>query len=133
MAVTDAQRLQVHRAFEDTMGKDTADLILEHLPPGGWTTLATQNDLLMTETRLTSRIDGLSYRIDGLEHRIDGLEHRIDGLEHRIDGLADRINGLASRIDGLDGRMKWFISSVLAVGLALFGSQIQIYLAISRL
>ena len=108
------------------MGKDNADLVMEHLPPGGWTTLATKNDLLMSETRLTSRIDGLSYRIDG-------LEHRIDGLEHRIDGLATRIDGLSSRIDVLDRHIKWFNSGVIAIGLVLFGCQVQIFLTLGRL
>ncbi|MGA1361750.1 MAG: hypothetical protein ACO36A_02385 [Ilumatobacteraceae bacterium] len=105
MAVTDAQRLQVQRAFEDNMGKDNAELVMEHLPPGGWATLATKNDLLMTETRLTARIDG--------------LEHRIDGLERQVDSV--------------DGRMKWLISIVLTVGLALFASQVQILLTIKQL
>jgi len=115
------------------MGKDNADLVMEHLPPGGWTTLATKNDLLMSETRLTSRIDGLSYRIDGLDHRIDGLGSRIDGLEHRIDGLATRIDGLSSRIDVLDRHIKWFNSGVIAIGLVLFGCQVQIFLTLGRL
>ena len=101
------------------MGKDNADLVMEHLPPGGWTTLATKNDLLMAETRLTSRIDG--------------LEHRIDGLEHRIDGLATRIDGLSSRIDVLDRHIKWFNSGVIAIGLVLFGCQVQIFLTLGRL
>ena len=119
MAVTDAQRLQVQQAFEDNMGKDNAELVMEHLPPGGWATLATQNDLLMTETRLTACLDRLNVRIDGLEGKVSGVDRRIGGLERQVGSL--------------DGRMKWFVSLVLTVGLALFACQVQILLAVNQL
>jgi hypothetical protein len=39
-----------------THGEREADTLMEHLPPGGWTTMATKEDLHLLEARLETKM-----------------------------------------------------------------------------
>ncbi len=47
-----------------------------------------RDELRLTRTELSERIDGVSERIDGVSERMDGVSERIDGLR---DELSSRI------------------------------------------
>ena len=46
MAVTEESRYEVHKHFEETMGRERATTLMELLPPVGWGDVATKQDLL---------------------------------------------------------------------------------------
>jgi polyhydroxyalkanoate synthesis regulator phasin len=62
MAISEAQRFQMHAGLRAKLGAEVADTMMEHLPPMGWADVARRSDV--------ERIDG---RIDHLERRIDGV------------------------------------------------------------
>ena len=55
MAITEADRLDMHLQFRRVMGDKVADTVMEHLPPVGWGDVAR-----------TSHIDHLNQRISGI-------------------------------------------------------------------
>ena len=48
MAITDHTRRRLYAAFEEHFGQDLADALMELLPPGGWSDVARQSDILAT-------------------------------------------------------------------------------------
>jgi hypothetical protein len=65
VAVTEEARHELYTCFKGTMGAGWAATMIDHLPPGGWTVLATKDDL----ARLEERIEGKFDRFEGKLHR----------------------------------------------------------------
>ena len=57
MAISQAQRTEMHQVLREKLTMDAADTLMEYLPPNGWDEVATKTDLLMLEERLNARID----------------------------------------------------------------------------
>ena len=57
MGVDEASRHRLRDSIARDHGEEEADTLMEHLPPGGWTTLATKEDLRQLEQRLEARVE----------------------------------------------------------------------------
>ncbi|MBM3800388.1 MAG: hypothetical protein FJW18_09970 [Actinobacteria bacterium] len=112
MAISEAQRFELHLGLQKVLGDDMANTLMEHLPPSGWSDVVRIHDL----DQFKNLIDARFERVD---HRIDGLERRIDGLDRRMDAF--------------DGRLKLAISAGLAFALAMIAMQVQIVISIANL
>ena len=63
MAVSEPQRLALHRAARTALGEEEGDTLMALSPPAN-TDMATKQDLERTEERLGARIDALAARLD---------------------------------------------------------------------
>lgn len=52
MAATQAQRAALYASLVDSMGEETADTLMDQLPPSGWDQMVTKDDLAGFELRL---------------------------------------------------------------------------------
>lgn len=52
MAVDERSRHQLYNNLVETLGEEDANTMMQHLPPGGWSNLATKQDLLELEARM---------------------------------------------------------------------------------
>lgn len=52
MAITDADRHQLHERLDAVLGREEAAVLMEHLPPVGWADIATKRDLDHLEASL---------------------------------------------------------------------------------
>lgn len=67
MAVTEESRYEVHKYFEETMGRERATTLMELLPPVGWGDVATKQDVLLLkedieQLRVATKQDLLALR-----------------------------------------------------------------------
>lgn len=74
MSVSEARRLEMYVAFQQLLGDDVADTVMEHLPPSGWNDLVRMRDVIEMEKRLDGRLNETEKRLDG---RLDSLNGRI--------------------------------------------------------
>ena len=81
MSVSEAQRHQLYRTLESTLGEEATNTMIELFPPSDWSDVATKDDLEASESRLDAAIDRLDA---GLRSRIDSLNV---SLNSRINGL----------------------------------------------
>jgi hypothetical protein len=98
MSVSEHERTQLFRWFEEHMGKERAQTMMALVPPVGWGDMATRRDLELLEGRLDAKIDRLDVKIDRLDTRIDGLDARIDGIGGRLGG---RLELVERRLDSM--------------------------------
>jgi hypothetical protein len=52
MAVDERARLDLYRRLEEVLGMAEADTLMSHLPPSGWSDVATRQDLARTRAEL---------------------------------------------------------------------------------
>jgi hypothetical protein len=58
VAVTEAQRFELHQQLHKTLGEDVAHSLMEYLPPTGWADVARARDVEVVERRLNAAIGG---------------------------------------------------------------------------
>ena len=115
MSISQTQRFELQLELQKVLRDDMANILMEHLPPSGWSDVARRQDLEMIELRL-----------EGVERRFEGVNRRFDEMERRFDYMDRRINIL-------DGRMKLIITGILGFGLALLAIQVQVLLSLADL
>lgn len=52
MAISDQDRYEMHKWFEEQAGPGVAGTVMAHLPPVGWADVATKRDIEMLELRI---------------------------------------------------------------------------------
>ena len=105
MAISEAQRFELHLGLQKVLGDDMANTFMEHLPPSGWSDVVRHHDLDQFRTLVDARFERVERRIDGLERRMDAF----------------------------DGRLKLMIGSGLAFAMAMIAMQVQIVISIANL
>ena len=94
-------------AFIAAHGTEVANIIMNHLPPTGWSDRATRRDLSETALVLRSELKSeIADLRDELKSEISGLR---DELKSEISGLRDE---LKSEVSGLRSELKSEISGL---------------------
>ena len=55
MIITDTKRFELHQYLREQMGTEMADTLMEHLPPAGWSDLASSSDISNLRTEMVDR------------------------------------------------------------------------------
>lgn len=63
MSVDERRRHEMYLKLEEVLGSQDAATLMEHLPPGGWADLVTNQSLDL-------RFEALDFRLEALEHRL---------------------------------------------------------------
>jgi hypothetical protein len=127
VSVTERDRRRLFKAFEETWGEEIAMIIAEHLPPGGWSEVATQHDIRAVRQDVDvvrKDIEVVRKDVDAVRHDIEvvrtelrnelhyetgALRKDIEALrettEARFEGLRQEMNGRFASLDArFDGR-----------------------------
>lgn len=64
MTIDERKRHDLYQRFEDVLGNEHADTLMELLPPVGWADIATKTDVAALDTRVESRFETLEARMD---------------------------------------------------------------------
>ena len=66
MAISEADRLEMHLAFRKTIGDKVADTVMEHLPPTGWADVARKSDVDHLTALMDDQFGAVDKRLDGI-------------------------------------------------------------------
>ncbi len=94
MSVDEAARHRLFNRATEVLGQEEAEILMAHLPPGGWANLATKQDLLGLE-------QGLRRDVLEAEHRVKAYTLRTIlganlGMAVAFGGIAFTAAGLGS-------------------------------------
>jgi hypothetical protein len=59
MAISQAKRTELHQELREKLTVDTADTLMDHLPPDGWSEVAMKSDLRTLEVAMKSDLTSL--------------------------------------------------------------------------
>ncbi len=97
MLVDEARRLALLSRLSEVLGEEEAKTLIECLPPVRWEHLATKDDVMASEDRIRTEMNGKFALVDAefarVHTRIDGLEHKMDGLEHKMEAGFESLRG----------------------------------------
>jgi hypothetical protein len=97
MAVTEPERLQMHRALTEAIGEEEAGTLMAHLPPVGWADVATKQDIEHLRELTTERFRTVATKQDIAELRA----HMDETLRKHAYSLVGFTVGLVSGGAGL--------------------------------
>jgi hypothetical protein len=80
MAITEADRLEMHFQFRKTMGDKVADTVMEHLPPTGRADVARKSDIDYLAALMNARFSAVDIRFDAVDRRFENIESRLNGI-----------------------------------------------------
>jgi chromosome segregation ATPase len=92
LAVSESQRLALHKAARAALGEKEGDTLMELSPPSN-TDIATRQDVERAEERLGARIDATRQELTNAEERLGA---RIDATRQELTNAEER---LGARID----------------------------------
>lgn len=84
MVATETERYEMHRELRNRLGEHVADMLMEHLPPSGWSDVARTSDidLVIAEVGFVKR--DLEHLRAETNIRFSTLEKRLDSLVHGV-------------------------------------------------
>ena len=100
MTISESRRFVMQIGLRKDLGDEVAEILLEHLPPSGWSDVARQSD------------------VDRLERRIDRIDERLGKIETSASSLDAKSNALRTSVDHLCYAM-WAMGITMLTG---FGS-----------
>ena len=126
MAATQQQRAALYTKLADNMGHDAADTLMEQLPPDGWESMATKDDLAGLEQRLTSALTTAlgemnNKLVEGLAGTNTRITEGLAALEVQLTkGLAAASTERAQMIKSQARQLLVIVSTVVAASVSIW-------------
>jgi hypothetical protein len=77
MALDERARHGLFLRLEEALGPESAETLMEMLPPVGWADVATRRDLDALEERMNLRFEALEQRFELIDQRFEASEHKL--------------------------------------------------------
>jgi hypothetical protein len=111
MSITQSQIFEMHEVLREKLGVNAADTLIEHLPPEGWSNVATKKDLSQVRTELQMEIALLRSE---LHQEIALLRSEMIQMEERLTMKFD----LAIK-EGFARQNKWMFGILITMNVTL--------------
>jgi len=105
MVVQDKIRSSLYTQLETSFGAEEAGLLMEAVPPLGWSSLVTHDHLDARVAQIDARFDGVDARFDGVDARFDRVDSRFAVVDARLGAIEDTMRTMVTT-EYLDARME---------------------------
>ncbi|MEZ5281748.1 MAG: hypothetical protein R2770_14905 [Acidimicrobiales bacterium] len=128
--ISDANRRQLYESLVKSIGPESSEVLMELLPPAGWSDLVTRTDLNSVRTELKTDIEitktELRIEIQDLRTELKGdIQHLRTELRGDIQDLRTELKSDIRGIQGqIDGQLPKVIMANIASMLAVAGTVI---------
>lgn len=96
MSSGEADRLTLHQTLRGLMPENVADILMAHLPPVGWSNVATKDDINLLRMEMNQRFTLVDEKFKQVDARFTTIDERFKQIDARFDRLETKIDQLAS-------------------------------------
>ena len=138
MSSGEADRLTLHQTLRGLMPENVADILMAHLPPVGWSNVATKDDINLLRVEMNQRftlVDEKFKQIDPrfttIDERFRQIDARFDQIDARFDRVDARIDRLETKIDQLASMKRYVITTGISLAALILGMGVPMLVAVT--
>ena len=98
MVLDERARHELFLRLEEVLGPDSAETLMEMMPPVGWADVATKRDLDALEERMNLRFELMDQRFGTLDQRFETMDQRFGLLDQRFGMLDQRFEATENKL-----------------------------------
>ena len=80
MEITEHVRLEMHLKLRDVLGEKVADILMENLPPSGWSDVARKPDIELLASEIRHLAQSVDTRFGHVDMQFSHVEARLRGI-----------------------------------------------------
>jgi len=145
MSSGEADRLTLHQTLRGLMPENVADILMAHLPPVGWSNVATKDDINLLRVEMNqrftlvdekfkqidARLDRVDSRLDQTDARLNRVDSRLDQIDARLDRVDSRLDRLETKIDQLASMKRYVITTGISLAALILGMGVPMLVAVT--
>ena len=138
MSSGEADRLTLHQTLRGLMPENVADILMAHLPPVGWSNVATKDDINLLRVEMNQRftlVDEKFKQIDPrfttIDERFRQIDARFDQIDARLDRVDSRFDRLETKIDQLASTKRYVITTGISLAALILGMGVPMLVAVT--
>ena len=138
MSSGEADRLTLHQTLRGLMPENVADILMAHLPPVGWSNVATKDDINLLRMEMNQRFalvdekfKQVDTRLTTIDERFKQIDARFDQIDTRFDRVDTRLDRLETKIDQLASMKRYVVTTGISLAALILGMGVPMLVAIT--
>ena len=122
MTSPEAERFTLHQTLRGLMPEAVADTLMAHLPPIGWSNIATKDDIDILRSEMNHGFGLINARFERVDERFTYIDTRFTQMDERFKQIDARLAHIETRFDRLETKIDQLASMkryVITTGISL--------------
>lgn len=131
MSSGEADRLTLHQTLRGLMPENVADILMAHLPPVGWSNVATKDDINLLRMEMNQRFTLVDEKFKQIDPRFTTTDERFKQIDARFDQIDARFDRLETKIDQLASMKRYVITTGISLAALILGMGVPMLVAVT--
>lgn len=131
MSSGEADRLTLHQTLRGLMPENVADILMAHLPPVGWSNVATKDDINLLRMEMNQRFTLIDEKFKQIDPRFTTTDERFKRIDARFDQIDARFDRLETKIDQLASMKRYVITTGISLAALILGMGVPMLVAVT--
>ena len=131
MSSGEADRLTLHQTLRGLMPENVADILMAHLPPVGWSNVATKDDINLLRMEMNQRFTLMDEKFKQIDPRFTTTDERFKKIDARFDHIDARLDRLETKIDQLASMKRYVITTGISLAALILGMGVPMLVAVT--
>lgn len=122
MTSPEAERFTLHQTLRGLMPEAVADTLMAHLPPIGWSNIATKDDIDILRSEMNHGFGLINARFERVDETLTHIDARFTQMDERFKKIDARPANFETRFDRLEMKIDQLASMkryVITTGISL--------------
>ena len=131
MSSGEADRLTLHQTLRGLMPENVADILMAHLPPVGWSNVATKDDINLLRMEMNQRFTLVDEKFKQIDPRFTTTDERFKRIDARFDQIDARFDRLETKIDQLASMKRYVITTGISLAALILGMGVPMLVVVT--
>ena len=105
MTSPEAERFTLHQTLRGLMPEAVADTLMAHLPPIGWSNIATKDDIDILRSEMNHGFGLINARFERVDETFTHIDARFTQMDERFKQIDERFKQIDERFKQIDARL----------------------------